>query len=66
VQLCLEEMEWDLQGVVVRVQVEAPVEEAEALGEWVATALELVPAEIVFARIAGKGCHIRQVSRAIM
>jgi len=59
-------MEWDLPGAVVRVQVEVRAEEVEVLVGWVAIVLEPAPAEIVFARIAGKGCHIRQVSRAIM
>jgi len=57
-------MEWDLPGEVVQVQVEAQVEEAEVLGEWVGTALELVPPESVSARVVDIGYSIRQASHA--
>jgi len=57
-------MEWDLPGVVVRVQVEVQAEEAEALAGWVVIALEPDPAEIVSVLVAEQGCHIRQVYRA--
>jgi hypothetical protein len=47
-------MEWDPRGVAVREQVEVQAEEVEVLAEWVVTALELAPVEIVSARIAGR------------
>jgi len=57
-------MEWGLPGGAARVQVEVQAEEAEALAEWVVTAPEPDPAEIVSVLVAEQGCHIRQVSPA--
>jgi hypothetical protein len=57
-------MEWDHLGVVARVQVEVQAEEAEVLEGWAATVLELAPAEIVSARIAGREWRIGQASLA--
>jgi hypothetical protein len=59
-------MEWDPHGGVVLVQVEVQAEEAEVLVGWAATAPELARAEIVFVLIVGRGCHIKQVSPAII